>query len=510
MYIADQKTMQMLDQFTMEQLGLPGVVLMENAGNAVVQEILHTYPKSTQILVLAGSGNNGGDGFVIARRLIDFGYEVFLCFIGHEEKLKGDAKVHFQVYKNRQLPLLEYKKLDKKLLLSYIQQSHLIIDAMLGTGISGKVRSPLAEIIEAVNNSNKDIIAVDIPSGINSNTGEVANIAIKANKTITFAMPKIGFFLGDGPKYIGEWKVADISVPESIVETLRFKLPKLLNENTAKEFLPKRVPHGHKGTFGHCLVIGGCTNYVGAPMYTAKAAFYSGSGLVTLAIPKTIYPIIASKCHESLFIPLEDSDGFINHTSLEAIDFSKYKTIAFGPGLGRNINGDAMIEILLEKLTNQTLIIDADGLYFLKKHLNKLPQYKGDIILTPHPGEMATLTGKTVSNIENDRLNIAKNFATEYGIFLLLKGHRSIIATPDGEIWINPYGNDALGKGGSGDVLTGLIASFVTQHPNSLKALLSASFFHATCAEKLGKETSNYGVTPMDIIHHIPSLLDNN
>ncbi|MFO7316464.1 MAG: NAD(P)H-hydrate dehydratase [Bacilli bacterium] len=505
MYVADQKSMQIMDRYTMEQLGLPGVVLMENAGNAVVQEILRDYPNYTRVLVLSGQGNNGGDGFVIARRLIDFGYDVSLCFIGNEEKLKGDAHIHYQVYQNRRLPLYVYRAGEEDIFF-HIQSADVIVDAMLGTGVSGEVRSPFYEIIQAVNESHKDVISVDVPSGLNSNTGEVANIAIKAKKTITFALPKIGFFVGDGPKVIGEWKVADISVPDSIVEILQLPLPKLLDAETAKTSLPKRVKHGHKGTFGHCLIIGGSKYYVGAPIYTAKAAFHSGIGLVTLAIPETIYSQVAGTCHESLFLPLPDTNGSIDCKALENIDYSKFKTIVFGPGLGRECDGDAMIQILLEKLTTQTLIVDADGLYFLKNHLNQLQHYSGDIIATPHPGEMATLTGKTVAEVEAGRLETAKHLASTYGIYLLLKGHRPIIATPKGELWINPHGNDALGKGGSGDVLTGLIASLVSQQKDPLKAMLSASYYHATAAEELGKETSNYGVTPMDIIHAIPVL----
>lgn len=505
MYVADQKTMQLLDHFTMEQLGLPGAVLMENAGNAVVQAILKDYPKNTSVLVLSGHGNNGGDGFVIARRLIDFGYDVLLCFIGNEAKLKGDARIHYQVYKNRQLPFYHFNAGENDIF-TYIQQADVIIDAMLGTGVSGEVRFPFNRIIEAVNDSKKDVISVDIPSGLNSDTGKAASTTIKATKTITFAMPKMGFFVGDGPTVIGKWEVADISVPDSVVETLQLKLPKLLDEATAISSLPQRIKHGHKGAFGHCLVIGGCKHYVGAPVYTAKAAFHSGIGLVTLAIPEKIYPLVAGTCHESLFIPLSDSNGFINWKAIETIDFSKYTTIAFGPGLGRELDGDAIIRTLLDQLTTQTLIIDADGLYFLKNHLKQLQHYKGDIILTPHPGEMATLTGKSVAEIEANRLETAKNFAATYGAYLLLKGHRPIIATPTSELWINPYGNDALGKGGSGDVLTGLIASLVSQHQNPLKAMLCASFYHAIAAEELGRNSSNYGVTPMDIIHYIPIL----
>lgn len=508
MYIADQKEMQLLDQYTIEVLGLPGVVLMENAGSTVVQEVITDYPnKATKILVLAGSGNNGGDGFVIARRLIDFGYQVMLCLVASEDRLKGDAKIHFNVYKNRQLPLFYYDGKQHDQLVTFIQTTDIIIDALLGTGVSGNVRAPMFKIINDVNESNKMIYAVDIPSGVNANTGEVANIAIKATKTITFVMPKRGFFLGNGPQYVGDWKVVDISVPSNIVETLQLDLPLLLDEATSKKAVPKRISNGHKGTFGHCLVIGGCVNYVGAPLYTAKAAFHTGVGLVSLAIPKSIYPIIATQCPESLLLPLNDEDGQFSNNALESLDFSKFKSIAFGPGIGRLVDGDVLLESLFKKRTSQTVVIDADGIYFLSNHLDKLKTYQGSIIITPHPGEMATLTGLTITEIEENRLQVAKQFATKYGVYLLLKGHRSVLATPQGQLWVNPYGNDALGKGGSGDVLTGLITSFVTQGASPLEAMQAASYYHATAAEALGKSFSTYGVTPLDVIHYIAQKL---
>lgn len=504
MYIANQKEMQLLDRYTIENLGLPGVVLMENAGSSVVQEILLHYPKcETNILVLAGSGNNGGDGFVIARRLADLGYHVTLCLTVSTDRLKGDAKVHFDVYQKRDLPVFQYDETHPEQLLTFIEKADLIIDALLGTGISGEVRTPISNIIEAVNLSNKDVYAVDIPSGVNANNGEVVNVAIKAKKTITFAMPKTGFFVGEGPQYIGEWKVVDISVPLSIVETLQLNLPFLLDETTAINAVPNRSPHGHKGTFGHCLVIGGCVNYVGAPLYTAKASFHTGVGLVTLAIPESIYPIVAAQCPESLLLPLPSEKGAIASNALDHLDFSKYKVVAFGPGIGREVNGDALWGTLISKLTTQTIVIDADAIFFFKNYLHRLKNYNGNIIVTPHPGEMATLTGLTVSEIEKNRLEVAKQFATEFGLYLLLKGHRPILATPKGELWVNPFGNDALGKGGSGDVLTGMIASFIAQGASPLEAMQAASYHHATAAENLGKQLSNYGVTPMNIIDYV-------
>ena len=503
MYIAGQKEMQLMDQYTMEQLGLPGIVLMENAGTAVVNEVMKDFPhKQTNIIVLAGGGNNGGDGFVIARRLIDFGYDVMLLLAVDEESLKGDAKLHYEAYKKRQLPMANAENYDMK-------RAQVIIDALLGTGVQGAIREPFYSLINAVNESAAFVYAVDVPSGVNANTGEVANVAIRANKTITFVLPKKGFYLQQGPQFIGDVVCADISVPVSLVQTLKLDLPICITHKLGKGAVPKRLAHGHKGNFGHVLIIGGCKNYVGATMYTAKAAFHSGAGLVTLAIPETIYPLVASQCPESLLLPLQDEMGAISADSFltSNINFASFKTIAFGPGLGRQTNGCSLLRQLLANLSGQPLVIDADGLYFARDLLKELFQYKGDVILTPHPGEMAHLTGLTVVDVEQNRLAIAKQFAQDYGVYLLLKGHRPIITAPDGKQFINPFGHDALGKGGSGDVLTGFIASFIAQGASTIDALIAASYYHANAAEQKGKELSNYGVTPLDLIEYVRKSL---
>ena len=413
MYIAGQKDMQLMDQYTMENIGLPGAVLMENAGAAVVNEVVKDFPnRSTKIIVLSGGGNNGGDGFVIARRLSDFGYDVKLVLAVAEQKLKGDAKMHYEVYKQRQLPMMPAIN-------NSLKHAHVIVDALLGTGVQGEVREPFYSLIQAVNDTTAFVYAVDIPSGVNADTGEVANISIHANKTITFALPKKGFYLQQGPGFIGEVVCADISVPLSLVQILGLDLPQLITHELGKSTVPKRPAHGHKGTFGHVLVIGGCKSYVGATIYTAKAAFHSGAGLVTLAVPETIYPFVATQCPESLLLPLQDERGAIEAQSFltNNIDFSTYKTIVFGPGLGRQVDGATLLRQLITKLTGQTLIIDADGLYFARDLLEELRGYEGDIILTPHPGEMAHLIGLTVAEIEKNRLLIAKQFAQDYGVY---------------------------------------------------------------------------------------------
>lgn len=503
MYIAGQAEMQLLDQHTIEKLGLPGTVLMENAGAAVAMEIMKDFPnKGTKILVLAGSGNNGGDGFVIARRLYDAGYDVrLMCCVG-EEKIKGDARVHYNVYQNRMLPVGECKT-------AYIKWADVLVDALLGTGGRGKVREPFHSVIKEVNGAGKFVYAVDIPSGVNVDTGEVVDLAVLANKTVTLVLPKKGFYLQQGPQYVGEITCVDISVPPSLVEELQLALPKLIDEGMVREALPKRLAHGHKGTFGHVLVVGGCRQYVGAPIYTAKAAFYSGAGLVTLAVPESIYPMAATQAPECLLLPLRDEGGAISASAFtdDMIDFSSFNVVAFGPGLGRQTDGTSLLRHILKRLTGQTLIIDADGLYFSRTLLKELAAYKGHVVFTPHPGEMSFLTGQSVMEIEKSRLKIAEHFAKEHGILLVLKGHRSIVTTPAGEQWINSYGNDALGKGGSGDVLTGLIASFIAQGASAKEAVIAASYYHGNAAEHLGKQWSTYGVTPLDLIEYIRKTL---
>lgn len=292
------------------------------------------------------------------------------------------------------------------------------------------------------------------------------------------------------------------------MEELQLELPRLLDAKMADAALPKRPAHGYKGMFGHVLVIGGCRQYVGAPVYTAKAAFHTGAGLVTLAVPESIYPIVAPQSSECLFIPLQDKDGALSAADISQVgDFSAFQTVVLGPGLGRQTDGTSLIRHVLDELTDQTFVIDADGLYFAGHLLAELKTYKGNVIFTPHPGEMARLAGLSVKEVEENRLEVAKQFAGAHSIYLLLKGHRSIITTPSGEQWINPFGNDALGKGGSGDVLTGLIASFVSQGAEVKDALLAACYHHAHAAEQLGTKWSTYGVLPLDIIDYVRKTL---
>lgn len=512
MYVAGQKEMQEMDRYTIQQLGLPGVILMENAGAKVVDEVLaNLSQKNSRILVLAGGGNNGGDGFVIARRLADLGMDALLYVLVKPERVKGDAKIHFDVYTKRGLPISFFHEKSLTDLEEEIKKSDMIIDAILGTGVNGQVREPISQVIAIVNKyaAEKPIISVDIPSGVSSDNGKVEGEAVKATKTVTFVFPKRGFFLNEGPQYIGEWKAVDISVPPIIVEKLGISMPRLVTESLAFAAVPKRPLNGHKGTFGHALIIGGSRQYTGAPVFTAKAVLHAGAGLATLAVPESIYPLAAGQSPESLFLPLPEENGHFAKKAAEELStqISKFDTIAIGPGMSRFDGGEEWMANLIASLNDQPIVFDADALYLLRNNLDLVRRYKGDVILTPHPGEMARLVDKTVREVEADRLESARKFAKEFQVYLLLKGHRSIIAAPDGKLYINPHGHDALGKGGSGDVLTGLITSFLAQGASPLDSLISACYLHAKAGEEQAAELSHYGVMPFDIIDGVKKQL---
>ncbi|AXH99787.1 NAD(P)H-hydrate dehydratase [Sporosarcina sp. PTS2304] len=507
MFAAGREDMQKMDHYTIETLGLPGAVLMENAGARVVEELLKLAAPHTTFVVFAGSGNNGGDGFVIARRLQDLGHTCTLFLATDPSHVKGDARIHFDVYTNRQLPILYAKDATPETIRTLVNNSSIIVDALLGTGARGEIREPIRSIITLINEAEKITVAVDIPSGVNSDTGAVDDIAVCAHQTITFVAPKQGFFLQQGSQHIGQWQAVDISVPPSIAHELSLELPHVITAELAKASVPKRPRHGHKGTFGHVLVIGGSKPYVGAPIFSAKAALHAGAGLVTLGIPETVYPMAATQLPTALFWPMEEVDGHLAVQTYTKKQLETYDVCAVGPGLSRFAGGELWMQHLLDSLSGQPLVLDADGLYIARNLLDLLRTYKGPVVLTPHPGEMAMLLQTTVTQVEANRLEIAKQFATEHRVYLLLKGHRSILATPDGTLYINPIGGDALGKGGSGDVLTGILASFLAQGAEPLEAMIAATYLHAEAAELQADIQSHYGVTAPDIIEGCQRVL---
>ncbi|MGO4889640.1 NAD(P)H-hydrate dehydratase [Anaerobacillus sp. MEB173] len=507
MHVVTGEEMSRIDRFTIEEIGLKDELLMENAGQAVAREVLTSIDQNDRIAVLIGVGNNGGDGFVIARVLKNKGYHVDVWVIPEKERIRGAAKYHMNVYQRTGYELKSYL-LDKQSFGDQLPNYIVIIDSLLGTGMSGPLRTPYKEIVQQVNQTNALTISVDLPSGLPADGNMMFTEAIKATKTVTLQCPKVGAFTYPSENYYGELSIVDIGIPEIAIETVS-NSRKLWLTKDVKSTFPKRESNSHKGTYGRGLIIGGALTMTGAPVLSAKACHRSGAGLVTVAVPDVIHHIVASQVTEATFLPCSSEDGeFAKTVSLEGLlQKQRFTSIAIGPGYGRNEEGKKLIVEAVEQYPNP-LIIDADGLYHLKGSLESLKKRQAVTVLTPHSGEMANLTGRTVQEIEQHRFSVAKDFAVEHGVYLVLKGPFTILTTPKGDQFVNATGNPALAKGGSGDVLTGMILAFIMQHSHIQEAISNAIFLHGKVADTLiESQFSACGVIASDIVNAIPHVL---
>lgn len=487
-----------IDRFTMDEIGLPGVLLMENAGQAFVQKALNFFDKSQKIAVLIGTGNNGGDGFVVARVLKSLGFDADAYLVVEEGKVKGDALFHFNAFRNSGYEIMPLRELNG------LQQYDVIIDAMLGIGIKGEIKSPYREIITACNELNNFKISVDIPSGVPADGSQSFNLAFKADVTITLQHPKLSAFIYPARGFYGKLVVVPIGIPPKATQAVVKLDRKCWTEHEVNQTLTNRSPSSHKGTHGKGLVIGGSLPMTGAPVMTTRAVLRAGGGLTTLAIPDAIHSIVASQIVEAMFSPWKAVNG---HFSGElGTDVSRFDAVAFGPGVGRENGGEKILSTLLDNV-KAPLIVDADGLFYLAKLKEKLKQRSHPTIITPHTGEFARLTGYLPTEIENNRFELSRQFAMEYGVYIVLKGPYSIVTTPTGSQFVNTSGNAALAKGGTGDVLTGIMLAFVMNHSNLQEAVSNAVFVHGRAADLLvADHHSMHDVIATDVIEALPSV----
>ena len=496
-----------LDRQAIDQLGIPGVVLMENAGRACsdlfADRFSDYFPAS--VLILAGRGNNGGDGYVMARILAERGWQVTTLVLGLEEAITGDARVMLNVIRNMGLSISFIEDISV-LQNSFIEVApDLIVDAIFGTGLNSDVRGLQAEAITLINKSAASVLAVDIPSGVDGSTGRVCGLAVQADLTVTFDHAKIGHGSQPGAVYAGELKVVDIGIPLTGRQDFSSNVH-LLEELEVQALLPDRLAVGHKGKFGHLLVVAGSPGKTGAAALAGNAAVRSGCGLVTVATPAAVHDIIEVKLTEAMSCPLADRDGLLSLQAQSQIDqlLVDRQALAVGPGLGQSAELVELIKQLVSSVT-VPMVIDADGLNLLAGQLECL-QGRSDkaLILTPHPGEMARLAGLTVSEIEANRFEVAQNFAVKYGVVLLLKGARTIIAAPDGRVNINSTGNDGLASGGSGDVLTGLIGGLLAQGLDGFSAATLGAWLHGRAAELVADFQGTAGMAASDLLPQLP------
>ena len=499
MKLVSGKLMAQIDKYTINKIGIPGAVLMENAGKGAFLNFLEDYApsKDDSFLIICGKGNNGGDGFVIARYLVNNAFKnVKVVLLTENKNLKGDALINYNVAKNFKVEIIEITEAEQfiKFLRSY--KFNYIFDGILGTGINSEVRDFYKKIIEVINNYKATKIAIDIPSGLCSEKGIPLGTCIKADTTYTFGLKKIGLSTYPGILYAGDVKVIDISIPENIpfeINTYELEIDDL------KEIYRKREPHYHKGNFGHALILGGSVGFSGAVIMASKATLRTGAGLVTAIIPEEINEVFEASLPEAMSYPIKIKKFYELD---EVVDFINSKdAILIGPGFGTSNDAKNFFFELLEKI-KIPVILDADALNILSEDVSFLKEIKAPKIITPHPGEFSRLTKLQTKEIQNNRIELAKKFADNYSIIVVLKGFRTIIT--DGRLtFICPKGNDALATGGSGDVLGGMIVSFIAQGYNPIEAAKLGVYIHGLTGEICSKRFCSEYVIAGDLIDNL-------
>ncbi|WP_027409128.1 NAD(P)H-hydrate dehydratase [Anoxybacteroides tepidamans] len=502
MRIVTASEMYAIDRYTIEQIGMCEQSLMENAGQAVARILFERISPSQRVAVLAGAGNNGGDGVVIARMLKSRGYTVDLWHIPPREKIRGAAQKALEIYENCGYETKSYIE-NEGLFFQQLESYDVIIDALLGIGVKGAIRAPYNEMINEINKLEKAVVyAIDVPSGISADGGEVET-AVCADMTMTIQYPKLSAYTFPTADYYGELVVVDIGIPPRSLEHHAAFRQVWMKEDVIRT-LPTRKRSAHKGTHGKGVVVGGSRNMTGAVMLAAKAALRSGAGLLTMAIPDAIYDAVASWIPETMYLPCSSKNGYfagdINFINLD-ID-----AIAIGPGMGRTEGTKQAVQAALRE--DVPVVLDADALFFWNEYVSLVKKRTSPTIVTPHPGEMARMLGTSIGAIENDRFHVSRQFAIDYGVYVVLKGPYTIVATPDGKQYINTTGNPALAKGGSGDVLAGIILAFLMQHRSIETALSNAVWVHGKAADLLVQTGhSPFDVLATDVIDAIPRVL---
>jgi hydroxyethylthiazole kinase-like uncharacterized protein yjeF len=512
MKVATAEEMQELDRKAIETYRIPGIVLMENAGRGAAEVISNFFSEiqKKKVAIIAGKGNNGGDGFVIARYLLNQGIYARVYLLTDPKSLRGDAETNFSIFHRIKGEVVsvpsskDYIKMKRDL-----EKFDILVDGIFGTGLDAEVRGYYREVIDHLNTLQRPIVAIDIPSGLDANTGKPLGTAIRASLTITFGLPKIGHLIPPGLDYVGKVKVIDIGIPKRLVEEEKIPTYLLEKEEIQKWLSIPRNPDTHKGDYGHLLVIAGSVGKTGAAVMACQAALRMGAGLVTLAIPKSLNAILEMKLTEVMTEPLPETPK--QTLSLRAFSAivrlcENKKAVIIGPGLGTLKETQSLILKLIRTL-DLPIILDADGLTALATQPKTLPIKNRSLMLTPHPGEMARLIRSQVKEVLENRVRLSRNFSQSQHVHLILKGHPTLITTPKGEVFINPTGNPGMASGGTGDVLTGMIGGLVCQGFDILTSLQVAVYLHGMAGDEGTQEMGEKSLIATDIIEKIPTLL---
>lgn len=483
--------------------GISSLDLMERAGEGIARAVQRLVGAPGPIGVVLGRGNNAGDGIVAARHLRAAGYVCQLLLTHPPEDFSPDAKTHW----NRIAPgPADWRLVTPATIEAALHPCTGLIDALLGTGLAKAVRAPLDQIILAINAFAGHVISADIPSGLSADTGQPLGIAVEASTTVTFGLPKLGLLL-DTQGHVGHIEVVDIGLPQGLTDALDTSV-ELSNVSYFRSDWPKRPAESHKGTFGHLLVIAGSTGKIGAGYLASLAALRMGAGLVTYALPQAAYDKFPTDALEVMVAPLPDgaTGQWTTQANAQLDTLLAGKTaLAIGPGLGQSkATGESICRLLQHSAL--PIVLDADALNAVAGHLDVLNR-QAPTILTPHPGEMARLIGQSASAVQVNRLSIAKAFAQQHGVWLVLKGHRTIIAGPDGTCLINPTGNPGMATAGSGDVLTGMLSGLITQGMPLASAIAAAVYLHGLAGDLAAAQRGEAAMIASDIIAAVPEAI---
>ena len=507
MRVLNATQMREADRQAIHEIGIPSIVLMENAGRQVAAAIERRFPDlaARRVVVLSGRGNNGGDGFVIARTLVSRSAGVTVVLIGDPADVTGDAAVNLAILGHLAVPVLAIADgAAWELHHSLLAEASLVVDAMFGTGLSTPLTGIHEAIVADVNAAAVPVVSVDLPSGMSADTPELIGPAVRALMTVTMAAPKLPLVLPPALPLVGDLVVADIGIPLDVIDSVDGPRIDLLDTAAIRGLIVPRPPDSHKGSFGHVLVVAGSRGKTGAAHLAAIGALRSGAGLVTVATPAGCQPIVAALGAEYMTRPVDESPaGTVAARAVDGVLAEPHDVLAVGPGLGGGRDVRAFVRNLVDRAA-VPVVLDADALNAFADDPGSLVGREGhDLVVTPHPGEMARLLGVRTEQVQTDRLAAATELAVRQRLYVVLKGHRTIVATPDGKVFVNTTGNPGMATGGTGDVLTGMVAAWLAQLLDAEAACKLAVFVHGAAGDLAAQAIGEIAMTAGDVAAHI-------
>ncbi len=512
MLVATSEQMSEIDRMSIEEIGIPGVVLMENAALQVVSHVADYLDKTggSRVVVVCGKGNNGGDGFAAARHLHNMGVDVCVFLLSSFESIYKDARINLHILHKMGVPVKEISEKNfEEQLKQKLDRVDVVVDAIFGTGLAGIVKDEALKVIDMINRSCKYVLAVDIPSGVNGTTGHICGACVMADMTVTFGLVKTGLLVHPGSEAAGELIVADIGFPVSVLKKAGINIY-TIEKDYVEGIFPVRALNSSKGSYGKIALITGSTGMTGSGCLCSNAALRTGAGLIYTCVPASLIPIYGAVLTEPILVPLEDGGrGELSEDCIGKLKscLAGMDAAAIGPGLALGEDIGKILSAVINSV-NFPVVLDADALNALSGNKEMFGMLKSNAVLTPHPGEMARLTGLSIEDIQRDRINVAREFAVKRQVVIVLKGFRTVVASPDGTVYINITGNPGMATAGSGDVLAGIILSFLGQGLTPIEAALAGVYIHGFAGDIAAGKKGEHGMCAGDIVSCLPDAVN--